>query len=77
MPFNEKGEFIRANRSIERPLAAKEWPKHLRVQRSGLSCLLGLAALLGILWVVFAFHQWILIGLGAWAATSIQRMLRR
>lgn len=38
--------------------------------------LLAIAALLGLVWVLVVFHNWILIGLGLWAVASIRRRLR-
>lgn len=38
--------------------------------------LLAIAALLGLVWVLFVFHNWILIGLGLWVVASIRRRFR-
>lgn len=97
MPFNEKGEFIRAetrsaagrddSASIhrtppassagrvpvtscaDRPASATRSPADstTRVRDMvlvSLLCLLLLAALIGGAWYLFAFHRWILLGLG-------------
>jgi uncharacterized membrane protein len=85
MPFNEKGEFIRAaapaTRS-EKPTAATGSRAQRRENLSRndrLTLVKGIAGLLllaGVIWFVAVFHEWIGIGLGLWLISSLRAWLR-
>jgi len=110
MPFNEKGEFIRAGSSPRQPSKPATRPSQLRIpapdrpritsseDRPGqqptpapphqsrtsirgwrvlglsLLTLLGIAAAIGLIWVLVVFHRWILIGLALWLIASIRNL---
>lgn len=84
MPFNEKGEFIRAattSRSVD-STAATEFKAHKdeTLSRDDLCTLAkgigALALLAGLIWFVAVFHEWVAIGLGLWVVSSIRAWLR-
>lgn len=85
MPFNEKGEFIRPNR----PTAASSGQaftgqkKAMNPDRQGrnqwLTLAKGLGALVllvGLIWFVGMFREWILISLALWLVSSLRAWLR-
>ena len=84
MPFNEKGEFIRARRpaALMAPTAARQVQaldppvmgrEDLLTLAKGIGALLLLA---GLIWFVVVFHKWIAIGLGYWLVSSLRAWLR-
>jgi hypothetical protein len=84
MPFNEKGEFIRAARSVAlaAPVPTRQAkpcdPAELnRDDLLVLAKLVGALVLLaGLIWFVVVFHEWIAIGLGLWLVSSLRAWLR-
>jgi hypothetical protein len=84
MPFNEKGEFIRARRpaALAAPLATRQAQPGNTPELSHddlLTVAKGCGALLlvaGLIWFVVVFHKWILISLGLWLARSLRAWLR-
>lgn len=85
MPFNEKGEFIRATPARPSLSGAAAQPKR-EVSRSAgkqsssiwwvLRALAALAAVVGIVWVLWAFREWLLVALGFWISARLQQMFR-
>jgi hypothetical protein len=84
MPFNEKGEFIRAGRSaaLVAPVATRQAKlcdpaelsrDDLLTVAKGFGALVLLA---GLIWFVVVFHEWIAIGLGLWLMSSLRAWLR-
>ncbi len=84
MPFNEKGEFIRAHRSeaLAAPVATRQANScdSTELSREDLLTIakgLGVLALLaGLIWFVVVFHELIAIGLGLWLVSSLRAWLR-
>jgi hypothetical protein len=65
MPFNDKGEFIRAaRRTASRPLPAAV---DTRITRSDLilfaKALGGFVLLAAVVWIIAVFHEWIVMAL--------------
>jgi hypothetical protein len=85
MPFNAKGEFIRSNRSTATS-PAKAFTGQGQAMHSGgpgrnqlltlAKGLGGLVLLVGLLWFVGMFREWILIGLGLWLVSRLRAWLR-
>lgn len=84
MPFNEKGEFIRSDRS--NPGAGKP-DRLIRTQDRGdgisrddwitIAKGLGALALLALLiWVVVVFREWIAIAIGFWVVSSLRGLFQ-
>jgi hypothetical protein len=84
MPFNEKGEFIRARRPAAlKALTAARQVQALDPPGMGREDLLTLAKgfgalllLAGLIWFVVVFHKWIAISLGYWLVSSLRAWLR-
>ena len=84
MPFNEKGEFIRARRpaalmapTATRQLQALDPPGMGREDLLTLAKRFGALLLLaGLIWFVAVFHKWIAISLGYWLVSSLRAWLR-
>lgn len=41
-----------------------------------LVCVLSVAAVVGLIWLLVVFHRWILIGLVFWLISSVRRLFR-
>ena len=82
MPFNEKGEFIRspstarqANSSRPRS-AVTSWGTLFSSTRISIARVL--AAVVGlavVIWLVVAFREWFMIGLGLWLVSRARKFL--
>ena len=79
MPFNDKGEFIRAkqsavgNRSLAKASAASLSSRDLYAAAKAMGVLLGVAA---AIWVVVLLREWIAIGVICWLIQTIRSWLR-
>jgi hypothetical protein len=77
MPFNEKGEFIRAPARAARTTSSRSRASFGQDQLITMAQGLGaLVVLVGLVWLVLVFRQWIVIGLVLWLASSLRGWLR-
>ncbi len=82
MPFNEKGEFIRlpskaVQASRTQPQSAGT-PTNTSFDKQELitigKALAALALLVGSLWFLVVFREWIVIGLGLWLISKLRSL---
>jgi hypothetical protein len=85
MPFNEKGEFIRTGPvrpSPDRPVAR---PRRQGTRSGGgksdaiwwwIGGIAVLAALVGIVWAMWIFREWVMLAFGVWVAAHVRQMFR-
>ena len=84
MPFNKKGEFIRAHKAtIITTSTAKSTENSLDLdgfnQEDWLIIAKGFSALLllaGLIWIVVMFYEWIAIGFCIWLFSNLRGMWR-
>ena len=83
MPFNKKGEFIRAHKATKITSTAKYTENSLDLdgfnREDWLIIAKGLAALLllaGLIWIVVMFYEWIAIGFCMWLFGNLRSMWR-
>lgn len=79
MPFNERGEFIRAQSQSTSAAPASRQRQSLFTLENFLilAMLIGIVVLLvAVAWLVFRYWEWVLIGAIAAITVQIQRWLR-
>ena len=90
MPFNDKGEFIRARRSaalaapvaLAKPVTTPRTQARDHADRSRddlLTLAKGFGALVllaGMIWFVVVFHKWIALWLGLWLMSCVREWLQ-
>ena len=78
MPFNERGEFIRAQcqSTSAAPASRQRQPLFTLENFLMLAMLIGIVVLLvAVAWLVFRYWEWVLIGAIAAITVQIQRWL--
>lgn len=79
MPFNDKGEFIRAKRIAAGPATLAKTPaasmssRDLYAATKAMGALLAVAALI---WVVVMLREWIAIGVICWLIQTVRSWLQ-
>ena len=79
MPFNDKGEFIRAPQgtvrsgTLSKPPVASLSSRDLYAAAKAVGVLLAVAA---VIWVVVLLREWIAIGLICWLIQAIRSWLQ-
>lgn len=76
MPINEKGEFLRPGKPPARrtPRRARSAVRYaLGDAALVLLAVAGLALLVGLIWFLVVFHEWILIGSALWFLSIVRR----
>ncbi len=85
MPFNEKGEFIRTGPVRPSPDKPATQPRKQRSRSAGgksdaiwwwVGGIAALAALVGIVWAMWIFREWVMLAFGVWVAAHIRQMFR-
>jgi len=85
MPFNEKGEFIRSGaarpRSVSPPIQTRRQVSRSSGRKGNaiwwwLGWSTALVGLVGIVWAMWIFRQWVMFAFGLWAAAQICQKFR-
>ena len=82
MPFNEKGEFIRTGPVRPSPDKPATQPRSRSAGGKSnaiwwwVGGIAALAALVGIVWAMWIFREWVMLAFGAWVAARIRQMFR-
>jgi hypothetical protein len=85
MPFNEKGEFIRTGPvrpSSGRPAtqSSRQVSSSAKGKSDAIWWWIGgiavLAALVGIVWAMWIFREWVMLAFGVWVAAHVRQMFR-